>query len=486
MKKSLNYIIISMVFCFLLFVSCEKFVGDMNADPNNPTDADVNLILTGAEVNARAFNLSNRVVVIANIWSGYMTGIGRQYLGYQNYQYTAIETNGMADTYQRVYVQLQLAVKKFEMLNNQLGIGISKVIQAEAIGTAAALYGDIPFSQAGNYKEFPNPVFDPQVQVYAGLQNLLDEGITALQSGIGSIPDKTDIFFNGNANKWIEVAYTLKARFYLETKEYEKSYSAALKGISSLDNSMLSPGSAVSGMRNALYVHQVEDRAGDVNSKGAFLTTLLDPLNANYRGNSKTNEDARFHYYFINLGTGGITGDIEPNYLSAARGDNFNGIIGMEKSAPLVTYYENLLILAETATRTKDFAVALNHLNDFRNFMNSGGYIDPTYVAVFPVKYEPYIENDFASGGMNNHDGVDKTQALLREVLEERYVSFFCQILGFNDVRRTRKESIGIPLVPAIGTKLPERFLYDESEISGNSNIPHPLPGLFDPTPVNK
>jgi len=118
--------------------------------------------------------------------------------------------------------------------------------------------------------------------------------------------------------------------------------------------------------------------------------------------------------------------------------------------------------------------------------MNSGGNIDATYKAAYPFKYDPYVQADFENGGMNNPGGLDKTQALLKEILEERYVTFFCQMLGFNDVRRTRKESVGIKLLPAIGDKLPERFFYDQEEINGNKNIPGQLPGLFDPTPVNK
>jgi starch-binding outer membrane protein, SusD/RagB family len=488
MKKLLNYF--SIVSVCLLLTSCEKFVKDMNADPNNPTDAPVDLIFTGAEVNDRIFDLGgeNRVAVIANIWSGYMTGIGRQSLSYQNYQYTAVETNGLTNVYEGIFVQFEEVIKKYQLLNNQLGIGISKVIQAHALGTATALYGDIPFSQAGNFAEFPNPVYDPQVQVYAGVQNLLDEGISALESGIGSLPNKTDIFFNGNAGKWLEVAHTLKARFYTETREYDEAYTEALDGVSSLSNSLVASCATTNGMRNGYYVYNVEYLGGgDVSSDGAYLTTLLDPANANYRGNAKTSEDARYHYYFILPGTvGGLTSDIEPNFLSAGRGDAFTGIIGMEVGMPLVTYHENLLILAETAARTKDFATALTHLNNFRNFMNSGGYIDPSYIAAYPLKYEPYVEADFENGGMKNPGGIDKTQALLKEILEERYVTFFCQMLGFNDVRRTRKESVGIQLTPAIGTRLPERLLYDQGEITGNANIPSPLPGMFDPTPVNQ
>ncbi len=181
-----------------------------------------------------------------------------------------------------------------------------------------------------------------------------------------------------------------------------------------------------------------------------------------------------------------MTGDIEPNFLSLGRGDKFTGIIGMEEKEQLVTYQENLLILAESAARTKDFATALSHLNSFRDFMNSGGYIHSTYTTAFPVKYDPYIDADFENNGMNNPEGIDKSQALLKEILEERYVTFFCQFLGFNDIRRTRKEAVGIHLTPSIGDKLPERILYDEAEITANINAPSPLPGIFDPTPVNK
>ena len=52
MKNILNYFTI-VVIC-LTVLSCEKFVSDMNVDPNNPTDAPVDLIFTGAQVNVRS------------------------------------------------------------------------------------------------------------------------------------------------------------------------------------------------------------------------------------------------------------------------------------------------------------------------------------------------------------------------------------------------------------------------------------------------
>ena len=74
------------------------------------------------------------------------------------------------------------------------------------------------------------------------------------------------------------------------------------------------------------------------------------------------------------------------------------------------------------------------------------------------MKYNPYIQSDFESGGIENLDNLTKEDALLREILEERYITFYGQIEGFNDVRRTRKELHGIKLMPNSGDKLPGDF----------------------------
>ena len=78
-------------------------------------------------------------------------------------------------------------------------------------------------------------------------------------------------------------------------------------------------------------------------------------------------------------------------------------------------------------------------------------------------------------------------QALHREILEERYVSFFGQIEGFNDMRRTQNETeVRVPVTPNTGPQLPQRFLYPQSEIDRNSSAPSPIPGIFIKTPVNQ
>src|SRR5690606_7286955 len=110
-----------------------------------------------------------------------------------------------------------------------------------------------------------------------------------------------------------------------------------------------------------------------------------------------------------------------------------DGMAAAEASAPIVTYQENQLILAEAGFRTDGFSTGLTHLNEFRAFMSAGGYLTNANPA--DVQYDPYLSGDFANGGMENPDGLSADDALLREILEERYVTFFGQIEGFNDTR---------------------------------------------------
>ena len=90
-------------------------------------------------------------------------------------------------------------------------------------------------------------------------------------------------------------------------------------------------------------------------------------------------------------------------------------------------------------------------------------------------------------------DNIDPDRAVLREIIEERYVSGFSTYMPFNDARRLRASDSDV-MVPfpfqdrgsPVPTVNPQRFLYPQDEIDGNSNIPDPIPGLFEPTPINQ
>ena len=475
--KSLR--IYMVVFFSLALMSCEKMVEGLNDNPNNPTNASAELILTGLQLGNIAFH-EGHTARIAGIWSGYFAGVDRQYRDYHFYVASGFAfSTSWQDVYYGVIQQEKLLEDRAKPVNNRLLIGIAKVVKAHAAGTAAACWGDVPFSQVADIEHYPQPAYDPQLKVYEGVQSLLDSAIADLSSGIGTSPGLADVHFGGKASSWIEVAHTLKARFFMDTRSYDKAYAEALLGIKSAASSLLAPHGSAAGTEN---FYSTGRSTTDITSDGSYITMLLDPLNTAYKGNSKTDERARLNYYFTYTTVNSVKTKFVPNTTQTV---SKKGIFAQTAPYSLITYHENLLILAEAGFRAKGFAEGLKNLNAYRAYMNTGGYINATYMTD-GLKYSPYLESDFLGNGLLNKTGSAADEALLKEILLERYVTFFGEKLGFDDIRRTRKETAGVKVPTNIGNVLPERFVYSQDEINSNTSVPKPLPGIFEPTPVNK
>lgn len=473
MKKIVYLLILS-----TLSFACSSLVEDLNTDPNNPTSASYSNILTGAEVGAILLQ-TGETARRAGIFCGYYTGIQRQHLGFSQYTVTTSDSDDLwEDAYVNAFRNAVLAERAATDEGIEgITIGIAQVLQAYAMGTVTSLFGDVPFAEAVD-ENVDNPAFQAQTEVYAQVQALLDQAIANLQSGKGKPVTGSDIYFNGDEDAWTEVAYTLKARFYMHTQEYANALNAASNGISTADNSMYAPHGTAQLQSNLTYqFFAIAVRGADVITSDLMASLVaptedVSPNIDNYRGNSKTNEAGRYNFYFkiSNEGT-------QPN--------TEDGFAAATASAPMVTYQENLLIQAEAAFRTGGFDAGLARLNDFRAFMADGGYLENADMG--EVQYDAYVAEDFAAGGIENADGLSANDALLREILEERYVTLFGQVEGFNDTRRTLKEAtVRVPVQPNTGNQLPQRFIYPQSEIDRNANTPSPIPGFFEPTPINR
>lgn len=472
MKRYIIYILL-LATCF----SCSKLVEGINDDPNSLTISSYGNILTGAEVGniiLQAGETARR----AGIFAGQYTGIDRQHLGYSQYNLTTSDFDGL---WYNAYVNALRNAKLAEQVatDNEVGpvtVGITQVLQAYISGTVASLYGDSPYEEAGQV-EISDPAYQEQTAIYAAIQTALDAAILNLQAGSGRPLSGSELYADGNPIVWTQVAYTLKARFYMHTKQYAEAYTAAQNGISSASYSLYAPAGTAADNSNLNYqFFAVETRQADL-VVSDFMASLIqpgatNPIPANYRGNSKTDETARYNFYLTKTSVG-----IQPNTTT--------GIASQTAPTPLVTYQENLLILAEAGFRSRGFATGLDYLNEFRAFMNTGGYLFNIDASM--LKYEAYTSADFQAGGIENEDSFSADDALLREILEERYVTLFGQIEPFNDTRRTLEQTaVRVPVQPNVGNLLPERFLYPQTEIDRNSNVPQPIPDLFQPTDVNQ
>ncbi|MEZ4840502.1 MAG: SusD/RagB family nutrient-binding outer membrane lipoprotein [Flavobacteriaceae bacterium] len=463
MKK---YIILFLVF-IISFQSCDNYL-DVNEDPNVATDVPAELIFKGMELADVQIN-SGHLMRISQFWTGQMRGIANLYGRINDYNISPEESNDVwFFTYHGVMTQNDIIQ---ENSDDNLVKGMANVLEAHAIGSSASMFGNMPYSDMGNPE---GADFDNQSSIFQAAQNLLDTAIGQLSTVPTTRRFSDDILLNGKATAWIEVAYTLKARYYLMSRQYNEAYQNALDGISSSSNSLrYAAGYSDYGSTNensSLYfLILTGSRAGDLTTNGSFIQDLLDTSNSSSRNNSKTDESRRRDYLILDQSA------INEDRLSASNA-----------TMPLVTYEENLMILAETGLRTVSFSEGLNHLNTLRTYLDGGnGFIGDSGLT---HNYDAYDATDFDNGGIENADGISPDKALLREIMEEKYVSTFGTLMPFDDFRRIRKtdNDIAIPIPLNSGSQYPERFLIAQDEINGNAKVPNPIPDLYTPTPVNQ
>jgi starch-binding outer membrane protein, SusD/RagB family len=427
--------------------ACSDFLsGDkLDFDPNRPTSAEAAQLLTAVQVNSY-YILNGHAARVLAMWMQQMAGTDRQYRGYDQYSIT----EGLFGEYSSAYtggglIDMRAIQADAEASGNKTLGGIAKVWEALVMGFIADMYGDASYSEAVDGDNHPQPVLDGQVAIYAALQTVLDGAIADLSSGQGSVGN-LDLSLGGDADAWVAVANTLKARLYLHTAEVNPSaYSQALsalcsgatlasctKGITSASGDLNEYHSSASGEENIWWQFIARDRDSYMRP-GKYLVDLM---------NSRS--DPRRDEYLQLNGNG--------TYGGAAPGEGLNtdihsnlGLTRLDPDfdQPILTYKEALAIIAESAYRTSNLTLARAALDALR----------ATY------------------GGSAVGAGLSGP-ALLTRILEEKYIALFQNYEVFNDWKRTCYPNLS-PATQAYQGNIPARFTYPVAERSSNpDNIP--------------
>ena len=210
-------------------------------------------------------------------------------------------------------------------------------------------------------------------------------------------------------------------------------------------------------------------RAGDTGFEGAYLLPLMQSrINT---ANIKTNETALYNHY-VKVGII-ASGSLDPNTT--------DGAFTADAPHPIITFYENQLIAAEAEARLNNNSAAITALNKARAGL-SLGYLNGKTFSSINRRYDPYVLNDFAAGGLANPTNQTTIQtALLYEIISQRYIVLLMQYEAFNDYRRLASAVpiVQLPIPLYTGNKKPQRFIYPQQDVNSNPNVPQPLPDQF-------
>ncbi len=114
-------------------------------------------------------------------------------------------------------------------------LGVAQVFEAFAYMLLVDYVNNVPFSEANQPEDFPNPNPESGKSVYDAQLELLDAAIANLNSG-GLVNPDTDLYFGTyDPSNWVAVANTLKIRAYVNLRLTEPA--RAVSGINAVVNS---------------------------------------------------------------------------------------------------------------------------------------------------------------------------------------------------------------------------------------------------------
>lgn len=304
-------ILYALIPTLLVCTSCSKYL-DINDNPNKPTTAELNKVLTGAEYDiAMSFASGNYIGSSLSSYVFHLSSREVDNYGIMN------STSTLGNTWQQGYVyglkNTNAVIKAAEEGNNMIYAGIGKLMKAYAFANLVDLWGDIPYEEfdiEGNYA----PKLDRSQDIYNSLLALIDEAIGNLEDTNASNllkPASDDLIYSGNVDKWVRMGNTLKLKLLVQSRKSKNDISDWNTKLSTLlaENNFMRNGEDFEFKHTAKDTPEERHQAYVDEYLGGQSTYYISPWiyetmsgkNLNVTDNPFVNiKDPRIPYYWVN------------------------------------------------------------------------------------------------------------------------------------------------------------------------------------------
>ncbi|MGI4022216.1 MAG: SusD/RagB family nutrient-binding outer membrane lipoprotein [Janthinobacterium lividum] len=321
MKKYISLICVAIT---IANSSCKKNYLDLSVNPNTPSVAAPNLILSGAlKTTAGIVNggLNNAANVANNINFGFYTQYAN-WVGYlsqsTSYQpFVTLEqyafTSSDYDVWTRLYANLANYKAIIDANAGPNITAIAKIMTAFDYQQLVDNYNNVPYTQALQGSSSLNPMYDNGSAIYDDLLKQLDASIALIQGApVGAAnPGTSDVMFGGNMDNWKKFANTLKLRLAIRQSNLSAKQAALKASISATvavgyldatNPAVVNPGytniDANGGQQSPLWINYGTTQSGNAQTN-----------NAQYQANSyaatffASNNDPRLVQIYSNIAT---------------------------------------------------------------------------------------------------------------------------------------------------------------------------------------
>lgn len=207
--------------------SCETTELDITQNPNAlaPEQANPDFFMNSIQEDFARFveTFGRRGAELTRI--DYMAG--RDYA-------SAYSPAGFDAVWRSAYQGMMQDIKVMNSLAADTGlnyhVGMGQVFEAYAMMTLVDFFGDVPYTEALAGADNLNPVADSGASIYAAAIALLDDAIANFSADALAEPE-LDFYYDGDWDKWIKVANTLKMKAYMTTRLVDASAVSSFNAI---------------------------------------------------------------------------------------------------------------------------------------------------------------------------------------------------------------------------------------------------------------
>jgi len=474
----------------------------INKNPNNPLDTEAKFIMSELQTST-AFN------VTGGDFAFYLSTYIEHEVGVYNQLYNAEVRSGeptLGTTFNNVWHYSAFANIKYAKIiinkcseggseeGNNVTKGVAKIMLAYNSAIMTDLFGDIPYTEAGEMNpdgtpKFMQPAVDKQEDIYKSIFTHLDEALVLLDQGdnapTGGLGSK-DFFFRGNKDKWKKVANGLKARYTMRLLNRSSNKTQDLENVLKYIASSFEDTSDE-------FKYNVYDGSSQLNPLFSFTysreylgasESLLEKLKE--RNDPRANSNLFYNYISAKRIYEQITDAknliLAPNGTPVQAQSRYSTpIADFAITAPtmLMSYHELLFLKAEALARLNrkdDAETALKEaitlgLANMENSVNSAigsGFVTGKNISLDKeVSAKYYTESVKALFDANP----------LKEIMMQKYISFWGAsgeaVEAYNDYRRLEaaNENFIVLKNPKNATQFPQRLPYSSDEATANPNI---------------
>lgn len=483
-----------------LMAGCDGLLDlDINENPNTATEVQPDLLMPTVLANmatVRTIEISPSTAFHAQVWAS--NGSTAVFNDPERYVLSTFMTgNTWANAYNNSLKNLQL-MRESALASEPARTNVAaqaEILSSYVYWTLTSLWGPIPFTEALNQEEFPQPSFDDQETVLRGLLPRLDAAIAMIDADAEANPpvEAGDLIYEGDMEMWERFANSLKLRILMMIRNQDPSVDAQIATL--LDQPLIRE----NDQEAAIPFFETTDNENNLWRLNNLFGGFTDAGAGNwfvFAGEAlveimKDRDDPRLSVYFACAidedGNPVAPGGEADAFASECAPENFYG------QAPGVFQYGDETAAVSQNTIRQDWPSRI--ITAAEVWLYEAEFLADNGDAGANAAFEAGVERslDYFDEEAGEIDDAEKQTYLaslpdnptVQDVWAQQYIEVYDRSPeNWTQVRRTHYPSLEVPNEARLG-EIIRRWPYPPDERAANPNVPAPIgettPMWFEP-----